>query len=79
MELSTLIGLILGLVAVGVGMIFKGASLAVLWNPGAIMVIFVGTAASLFIGFPMQELKKFPVLIKKVFVKQKLISKRAFL
>lgn len=76
MEKSTLIGLILGLMAVLVGMLLKGAGLAVLWNPAAFMIILVGTAASLFIGFPMSEIKKFPSLFMLVFKKQELISKK---
>lgn len=75
MEKSTFIGLILGLLAVAVGMILKGAHLSVLWNPAAIMIIFVGTAATLFMGFPLKELKKFPKLIRLIFTEQKLMPK----
>src|SRR5687768_1002488 len=76
MEKSTIIGLILGITAVLVGMIMKGAHLTSLLVPAAFMIIFVGTAATLFIGFPMSELKNFPILIKKVFVEQKLLPKK---
>ncbi|MBO8164555.1 MAG: flagellar motor stator protein MotA [Brevibacillus sp.] len=76
MEKSTYIGLILGLLAVGVGMVLKGASLLNIFNGAAFMIIFVGTAASLFVGFPTSEIKKFPTLLKIVFTEQKLISKR---
>lgn len=76
MEKSTVIGMALGLIAVGVGMALKGASPASLINPPAFLIIFVGTAASLFIGFPMSELKPFPKLIKLIFVEQKLIPKK---
>ncbi|MDO3676759.1 flagellar motor stator protein MotA [Paenibacillus ehimensis] len=75
MEKSTIIGIILAIIAVGVGMVLKGASLAALVNPAAILIIFVGTAASLFIGFSMEELKLFPKLMKIVFTEQKMISK----
>lgn len=75
MEISTLIGLILGLIAVLVGMILKGASLASLINPAAYLIILGGTAATLFIGFPLSELKKIPKLIKMTFVKQQLMDK----
>ncbi|MFB6366657.1 flagellar motor stator protein MotA [Paenibacillus elgii] len=75
MEKSTIIGIILAMIAVGVGMVLKGASLAALVNPAAILIIFVGTAASLFIGFSMEELKLFPKLVKIVFTEQKTISK----
>lgn len=72
---STIIGLVLGFLAVGVGMVFKGASLTVLWNPAAILIIFVGTAASICIAFPMTELKKIPKLLKIIFREPKLIPK----
>ncbi|MEW6064871.1 flagellar motor protein MotA [Desulforamulus profundi] len=76
MEKSTFIGLFLGVFAIGLGMVFKGASLTALWNPAAFLIIFVGTAASLCMAFPMAELKKFPKLIKIVMKEQKLIPKR---
>lgn len=76
MEKSTLIGIILGVLAVGLGMVLKGASLVALINPAAFLIILVGTAASLFIGFPLEELKKFPKLIKIAFIKPKIIPKQ---
>lgn len=76
MEKSSLVGLIIGAIAVGFGMVLKGASISVLWNPAALLIIFAGTAASLFMAFPMSEIKKFPTLIKIVFRGQKLIHKR---
>lgn len=75
MEKSTYIGLFLAAIAVGVGMVLKGASLASLMNPAAILIIFVGTAASLFIGFPMEDLKAVPKLFKIMFTSQVLVSK----
>jgi chemotaxis protein MotA len=76
MEKSTVIGIFLGVFAVGFGIILKGASLAALINPAAWLIIFVGTAASLFVGFPMSEIKKFPTLLKIAFTKQKLMPKK---
>ncbi|WP_159886576.1 flagellar motor stator protein MotA [Paenibacillus puerhi] len=75
MEKSTFIGIILAFVAVIVGMILKGANPVALANPAAIMIIIVGTAATLFIGFSLEELKLFPKLIKIVFSEQKAIPK----
>ncbi|WP_028560073.1 flagellar motor stator protein MotA [Paenibacillus pinihumi] len=75
MEKSTVIGIILGLVAVLLGMLLKHAPLASLVNPAAFTIIIVGTAASLFIGFPMSEIAKFPTLIKMIFVNPQLISR----
>jgi chemotaxis protein MotA len=76
MEISTVIGLILGLVSVLVGMILKGAPIESLKVPAAYIIIFGGTAATLFIGFPMSELKKAPQLLKLVFVKQQLMDRK---
>ncbi|MEB3101889.1 flagellar motor stator protein MotA [Ferviditalea candida] len=77
MEKSTLIGIILGLVAVVVGMILKGANpLFLVEVPAAYIIIFVGTAASLFIGFPMSEIAKFPKLMKIIFKQQNLLPKK---
>ncbi|GGG15948.1 flagellar motor stator protein MotA [Paenibacillus aceti] len=76
MEISTIIGLILGLVALIWGMILKGAPVeSLVSNPAAFVIIFVGTAATLFMAFPLAELKKFPKLLKMTVVKQKIITK----
>ncbi|MCQ6561695.1 flagellar motor stator protein MotA [Paenibacillus mendelii] len=76
MEKSTVIGVVLGVLAVLVGMTLKGAPISNLVNGAAIMIIFVGTAASLFIGFPLSELAKFPQLIKMIFFPQKLMPRQ---
>lgn len=76
MEISTIIGLILGIVSVVVGMYLKGASLISLLVPAAYLIILGGTAATLFIGFPMAELKRFPKLVKMIFVKQQLMERK---
>ncbi|RAP73359.1 flagellar motor stator protein MotA [Paenibacillus montanisoli] len=75
MEKSTIIGIVLGLIAVLLGMTLKGAPIANLINPAAFVIIIVGTAASLFIGFPLSELKKFPKLIKMIFTVQNLLPR----
>ena len=74
MDLSTIIGLILGVVAVFVGMVIKGASLASLLNPAALLIIIVGTIASVTIAFPTKELKRVPALFKIIFTERKLKS-----
>ncbi|HHY21491.1 MAG TPA: flagellar motor stator protein MotA [Bacilli bacterium] len=72
MEKSTIIGLILGVVAVVGGMILKGAGVGNLINPAAIVIILVGTVASVSVAFPMSDLKNVPNLFKIVFSEQKL-------
>jgi chemotaxis protein MotA len=74
-ELSTIIGIVLGFVAVGVGMVLKGASLAVLINPAAFLIIIAGTAACLLNAFPMEVLKNFPTLVKMLFKQPEFMSK----
>ena len=74
MDISTLVGIILGIIAVFVGMVVKGASLSVLINPAAFLIIIVGTIASITVAFPMKELKRIPKLFKILFTEQKLTS-----
>lgn len=75
MELSTSLGLFLGIFGVGLGMIMKGASLSALINPAAFLIIIVGTIACLCNAFPLDHVKKTPVLFKKLFTKQELMEK----
>ncbi len=63
-EISSLIGLVLALVAVGVGMALKGADPSVLMNPAAFLIIFGGTLAAMFVAYPMDQMKKFPSILK---------------
>ncbi|WP_379164243.1 flagellar motor stator protein MotA [Paenibacillus sp. sgz5001063] len=75
MEISTIIGLIFGLVTLVWGMYLKGAPLHALNAPAAYVIILLGTAASIFMAFPFSEVKKIPSLLKLIFVKQKMVSK----
>lgn len=76
MEISSIIGLILGFVALIVGMFLKGAPIgSLVSNPAAFVIIFVGTAASLFMAFPMADMKKFPKLLKLIVSQPKMITK----
>lgn len=74
MDLATVIGVILGLIAVGVGMVLKGVDISVLANPAAVLIILIGTAAAVIIAFPMSELKRVPQLFKVLFKNQKMTS-----
>ncbi|GAB2551342.1 flagellar motor stator protein MotA [Gracilibacillus alcaliphilus] len=71
MDKSSFIGLILGIIAVGVGMVLKGVGLGALVNPAAILIIIVGTVASVMIAFPMDILKRVPALFKILFFENK--------
>ena len=73
MDIATLAGLILAVVAIGAGMTLKGANISILLNPEALLIIFGGTIATICIGFPSGELKKIPQLFKIAFTEQKLM------
>ena len=60
MDFFLLIGIILGLISVVVGMIVKGANVAVLINPAAAIIIFVGVIAAVINSFPSSDIKKIP-------------------
>lgn len=79
MKNSTIIGLILGLVAVLGGMVLKGAKLSFLLNPAAFVIIIVGTIASVMIAFPMSELAKIGSLFKIAFTNQKLTARETLI
>jgi chemotaxis protein MotA len=72
MQKATIIGLTMSIIAVFVGMAMKGASLTFLINPAAFLIIFLGTAATIVIGFPGSELKKIPKLFSIILKGQKL-------
>jgi len=68
---TSIIGIILGLIAVGVGMVLKGVSLTALINPAAILIIILGTIATVLIAFPTNEVKKIPKLLGIIFKDKK--------
>ena len=74
MDLSTVFGLVLGFAALLVGMVMKGVALKSLLNVAAILIIIVGTIATVVIAFPMNELKRVPKLFGIIFKEQKLVS-----
>lgn len=73
MDKTSFIGVILGIVAVGVGMFLKGVGPSALINPAAILIIFVGTMAAVTIAFPTSEIKRVPKLFGVVFKEQVLL------
>ena len=76
MDLSTLVGLVVGFVALVYGMILKGVQPGFLIIPAALLIILGGTIATVIIGFPMNELKKVPKLFGKIFGNPKGITNK---
>jgi chemotaxis protein MotA len=76
MNLSTLIGFVLGLITVVLVLVFSAInSWAYLNLPGLIIVIG-GTLAALFISYPMRELLRIPHLLGAIFRSDKLDTQR---
>ncbi|WP_458120556.1 flagellar motor stator protein MotA [Paenibacillus sp. Z6-24] len=76
MQISTIIGLALGFLSLVVGMMLKGAPLiSLVNNPAAYVIIFVGTAGTIFMAFPMPEVKRIPKLFGIIFKEKPLMSK----
>ncbi|MFZ3576989.1 flagellar motor stator protein MotA [Virgibacillus sp. DJP39] len=71
MDKASVIGVILAIIAIGVGMSLKGVSPVALLNPAALLIIFLGTIASICIAFPLSTLKKVPTLFKIIFKEDK--------
>ena len=69
MELTTILGVIVGVVAVVGAMIFKHIDFAVLLNPAAFFVIIVGTIATILNSFPGKNLKKNRLFVQDPFYK----------
>ncbi len=67
MDIFLAIGVITGLAAVVVGMIVKGADVAVLLNPAAAIIILVGTSAAVMNSFPKNEFLNIPRVFKVLF------------
>jgi chemotaxis protein MotA len=67
MDIFLIIGVIVGVLSVVVGMIVKGANVAVLLNPAAAIIIIVGTFAAVMNSFPKRELLNIPKLFGALF------------
>lgn len=70
MEITTVLGVIVGLIAVIGAMIFKKISFTVFINPAAFFVIFVGTVATILNSYPAKNLKCLGALFKILFTQQ---------
>lgn len=67
MDKSSYLGIIIGFGALFIGIVVKGSSLMVLFNPAALIIIFAGTVACILVAFPMNELKRIPALFRVLF------------
>lgn len=57
LEITTIIGLVLGCVAIGGGALLHGSTLGVLWEPSAFVIVIVGTVAAITTHTPLAILR----------------------
>lgn len=70
MDKTSVIGVILGFVAIGIGIVMKGVSVITLFNPAALLIILAGTVAAVLIAFPTRVIKNVPALFKILFTEK---------
>jgi len=71
MDKTSIIGIILGFIAIGLGLILKGITVDALMNPAAFLIIIFGTIASVLIAFPTRVIKNVPHLFRILFTEDK--------
>jgi len=71
MDLSTIIGLLLGLFGLLGGFVFEGGTVGALMQGTAAMIVFGGTFGAVIAGTPLKKLKKVPYILKMAFMEKK--------
>lgn len=72
MDISSVVGVVFGLVTLLAGIVMKGVPITNLFVPAALLIIIGGTLATVIIAFPMKELKRIPSIFKILFTETKL-------
>jgi chemotaxis protein MotA len=67
MDIFLVLGVVIGVLSVVVGMIVKGANVAVLINPAAAIIVIVGTVAAVMNSFPKEEFLNSTRIMKILF------------
>ncbi|HET7580995.1 MAG TPA: flagellar motor protein [Bacillales bacterium] len=71
MDISTLIGLLLGIFGLLGGFLFEGGEAGALVQGTAALIVFGGTFGAVIAGTPMRVLKKVPYILKMAFLEKK--------
>lgn len=71
MDLTTILGFIIGIVALIFGFIMEGGHLGSLFQGTAAVIVFGGTVGAVVAGTPMRVLKKVPYILKVAFIEKK--------
>lgn len=72
MDLSSILGILIGFSGLLIGYTLEGGALRGLWGPSAFLIVFGGTIGATVLSFPMSDLKRIPQLLKDVFNDKKL-------
>jgi len=67
MDITTVLGLVLGLLSLGVGFLLEGGHLDALWAPTAALIVFGGTFGTVIVATPMEQLKELGKTLKLAF------------
>lgn len=72
LDITSIIGIIVGFGGLLVGYVLEGGALGGLWGPSAFLIVFGGTIGATVLSFPLSDLRRLPELFKSVFKNQKL-------
>lgn len=67
MDIFSIIGIILAILALAGGSVLKGAGLAALWSPAAFVIVILGTVAAMLLHTPQPVFKHAISIVKWVF------------
>lgn len=67
MDLTTLIGLMFGILALVIGFMLEGGHVSSLFEVTAIFIVFGGTIGAVIVSYPFSELKRLPALTMAAF------------
>jgi len=70
-DFTTVLGILLGVVALVAGYVWDGGHLSALVVPSAMLIVFGGTFGAVIISFPWSRLKEIPAALNMAFREQK--------
>ncbi len=71
MDIATIVGLLIGFVAVLVGFTLEGGTMGALWSITAAFIVFGGTIGTTVVSLTIEELKNVPTLFRIAFKDRK--------
>ncbi|WNQ11627.1 flagellar motor protein [Paenibacillus aurantius] len=71
MDITTILGIILGLAALIGGYVWDGGHVSALFVPSALLIVLGGTAGAVVVSFPLSKLKELPAALTMAFKEPK--------